>query len=120
MSYPPADHAAELRFAGIGGVRPFSGVRGDAHKQRVGLVAPAATPGHVRVSCGPAPSGCGLALMSDLSLFTQNSDRPSPLVSAMTGRNRSGRPSRRSGPAAAATAGAVSASQVPNRSAASR
>jgi transposase len=33
----------------------------------------------------------------------------------MTGRNRVGRPSRRSGPAAAATAGAVSASQVPNR-----
>ncbi|KPI12502.1 hypothetical protein OV450_8397 [Actinobacteria bacterium OV450] len=55
-----------------------------------------------------------------LPLSAQNSERPSPPVSAMTGRNLAGRPSRRSGPAAAATAGAVSASQVRNRSAASR
>ncbi len=59
-------------------------------------------------------------LVSDLSPFAQKSARPSPLVSAMTGRNRVGRPSRRSGPASAATAGAVSASQVRNRSTASR
>lgn len=51
---------------------------------------------------------------------TQNSARPSWLVSAMTGRGWAGRPSRRSGPAAAATAGAVSASHAPNRAAASR
>lgn len=50
----------------------------------------------------------------------QNSARPSPLVSAMTGRDWAGRPSKRSGPAAAATAGAVSANQRRNRSAASR
>ncbi len=57
---------------------------------------------------------------SGLPVPTQNSARPSPLVSAMTGRNWAGRPSRRSGPAAAATAGAVSANQRRNRSAASR
>ena len=44
----------------------------------------------------------------------QKRARPSPLVSGMTGRNRVGRPSRRSGPAAAATAGAVSPNQVLN------
>lgn len=50
----------------------------------------------------------------------QNSPRPSPPGSTTTGRGWAGRPSRRSGPDAAATAGAVSASQPRNRSAASR
>lgn len=58
--------------------------------------------------------------VSGLPVPAQNSSRSSPLVSAMTGRNWAGRPSRRSGPAAAATAGAVSANQARNRSAASR
>lgn len=58
--------------------------------------------------------------VSGLPVPAQNSARPSPLVSAMTGRNWAGSPSKRSGPAAAATAGAVSANQTRNRSAASR
>ncbi|MFF2514944.1 hypothetical protein, partial [Streptomyces sp. NPDC058086] len=38
--------------------------------------------------------------LSGLPVPAQNSSRSSPLVSAMTGRNWAGRPSKRSGPAA--------------------
>lgn len=90
-------HAATPAGNPSQGSRPFTGQR----------AAPEAAVMHM-----PETSG---RLLSGVVVCVQNSARPSLLVSVITGRGWAGRSSRRSGPAAAATAGAVSASQMPNR-----
>ena len=112
--------------------RTASALKPSASRRRVRLGSPAWLARSLRLPAEVAYStlwstvkimlrtGANEVGVSGLPVPVQNSARPSPLVSAMTGRNWSGRPSKRAGPAAAATAGAVSANQTRNRSAASR